>query len=240
MILIASGQAILRKRWAETLKESSPVAEVAERAALERKMARLRPPVLLLDLALPGLDSLNGVSSVQRFCPVTRIILLTPAPDDEEAISALKLGVRGYWGSDLDDLSLAKAVEVVRNGEIWIGRKLIPKLLSELQWLTERQEEISRVRMSLDLGSLSAREQEVARLIGDGLCNKEIASHLDITERTVKAHLTKIFRKLKISDRLHLAVMVADYHRTAASPSAPEVLNKQMKVAKQKGENRPG
>lgn len=208
MVLIASAVAKIRKRWADALKKSFTIIEVTERAALKRRMTKSRPSVLLLDLALPHLGGVEGVSAIRRLSPSTIVILLTRSPNDVEVIRALKAGAKGYCHRDIDPSLLNKALDVVQKGEIWVERKVIPHLLEELTSVTERPQKDSAMQPDIPFAYLTPREQQIAQLVGDGSCNKEIANWLHISERTVKAHLTSIFRKLHISDRLHLALLM--------------------------------
>jgi DNA-binding NarL/FixJ family response regulator len=101
---------------------------------------------------------------------------------------------------------------MVQKGEIWVGRDLIPYLVREvreLTFLTKRQEERSQAVSGLN--SLTSRGREIAHLVASGASNKEIGSRLNITEATVKAHLTSIFRRLGFSDRVHLAIFVTEH-----------------------------
>jgi DNA-binding NarL/FixJ family response regulator len=176
-------------------------------------MASLKPTILLLDLALPNLGGVGGIRAIQRLSPPTKIVLLTGTPDEKEGISALKAGARGYCNTDIDAALLKKAVEMVQKGEIWVARKLIPHLLEELASLTERRQKDSPAKPDSRLDRLTPREREIVHLIGGGASNKEIASQLKVTEGTVKAHLTAIFRKTGLSSRLQLALFVAEHMR---------------------------
>jgi DNA-binding NarL/FixJ family response regulator len=212
-VLIASPIAGVRSQWASGLADRFPLHEVAERSALERSINSLKPAVLLLDLALPGLGGVEGVSAVQRLSPLTSIMLLTSTPNDREGLAALKAGARGYTSSDMDPVLLRKAVTVVLKGEIWVARNVYAPLLEELTSLTERRHKELPPNLDTRLDRLTPREREIAQLIGGGASNKEIAGRLNITEATVKAHLTAIFRKLGLSDRLGLALFVTEYNR---------------------------
>jgi two-component system, NarL family, nitrate/nitrite response regulator NarL len=213
VVLIASPIAGVRGLWAAGLQDRFPLYEVAERAALERSMANLKPSVLLLDLALPGLGGVEGVPAIQRLSPLTSIMLLTSTPNDREGLAALKGGARGYTSSEMDPTLLKKAVGVVLKGEIWVARNVYAPLLEELTSLTERRHKEFPPNLDTRLDRLTPREREIAQLIGGGASNKEIAGRLNITEATVKAHLTAIFRKLGLSDRLGLALFVTEYNR---------------------------
>jgi DNA-binding NarL/FixJ family response regulator len=100
-------------------------------------------------------------------------------------------------------------VDAVLRGELWIRRTLTPRLLDELG-ARLREESEGRREAVARLQALTRREREIADLVGNGESNKEIARRLDITERTVKAHLTEIFRKLRIADRLKLALVITE------------------------------
>jgi len=208
MILIASAAAKIRKRWVDALKKSFTIIGVTELAALKRRMTKSRPSVLLLDLALPHLGGVEGVSEIRRLSPSTIVILLTRSPNDLEAIRALKAGAKGYCNRNIGPSLLNKALDVVQKGEIWVERKVIPHLLGELTSVTERRQKDSGMQPNIPFDYLTPRERQIAQLVSDGSCNKEIAKWLQISERTVKAHLTSIFHKLNISDRLHLALLM--------------------------------
>jgi DNA-binding NarL/FixJ family response regulator len=215
MVLIASPIAGIRSQWSEGLEDRFPLYEVAERSSLERSMANLKPTILILDLALPGLGGVEGTPAIQRLSPATSIILMTSTSNDREGLAALKVGARGYCNLDMDPQLLKKAVTVVVKGEIWVARNVFAPLLEELTSLTERRHKEFPPNLDTRLDRLTPREREIAQLIGGGASNKEIAGRLDITEATVKAHLTAIFRKLGLSDRLGLALFVTEYNRVA-------------------------
>ena len=217
LVLIASGLAGLRKRWRQALDRAFALHEVTDRSSLERSLTNRRPVALLLDLDLPELGGIRGVAAIQRLRPATRLVLLTHRPDEREGITALKAGARGYCDRDIDPGLLGKALAVVQQGEVWVGRKLIPHLLEELTALTERQQQDAPPDIDSRLDRITAREREIAQLLSAGASNKEIAQKLNVTERTVKAHLTAIFRKLGISGRLQLALFVLEHSRPAGT-----------------------
>jgi DNA-binding NarL/FixJ family response regulator len=136
-------------------------------------------------------------------------LVLTSCPDEREGVAALKAGAWGYSDRDIAPGLLTKALDAIQRGELWIGRKLISLLLEELRALSETSPS-PRAGSDGGLGRVSAREREVARLVGAGASNKEIASTLGITQSTVKAHLTATFRKLGIAGRLQLALVMLE------------------------------
>jgi len=209
MVLIASAEPGLRKRWASGIQSTAVIHDAGDFGDLERCMAQFSPAVLLLDLDLPQMGGVQGLSKVQRLFPSTRIILLAGKNDETEAVSALKAGAKGYCIREIDPVHLRKAVKVVQKGEVWVGRKTICHLLEELTGLTQNGPNDCLPLQEVYLRHLTPRERQIALLVGEGACNKEISTRLNICERTVKAHLTAIFYKLQITDRLRLGLFVA-------------------------------
>jgi DNA-binding NarL/FixJ family response regulator len=210
IVLIASPLPRLRRRWREGV-QGFATAEVSQYPELLRSLAEREAAVVLLDLHLPELGGMDGVGDLQRLRPAARIVVLAPRPDEKEGIAALKLGARGYCDRAIAPVLIGKAVVAVQNGEIWIGRKLTSHLLDELTSLAEARLEANgdaQARARLHL--LTPRERSVIDLLGAGATNKDIARALTITERTVKAHLTAVFRKLGISGRLQAALLAIE------------------------------
>jgi DNA-binding NarL/FixJ family response regulator len=208
-MLIASPTAALRKQWRQAMRGLLAIHEVFDCLSLERSLAGQDSGLLLLDLKLPGLGGIGDVARLRRLRPSTRIMILTSRSDEREGVEALRAGAWGYSERDIAPGLLKKAVDVIQSGEIWIGRRLVPALLEELRALSERPP-ATRVESGAGLERVSAREREIAQLVGAGANNREVATKLGITERTVKAHLTAIFRKLGISSRLQLALVVLE------------------------------
>jgi two-component system NarL family response regulator len=206
MILLASHVAAVRRRWREAIGAASPVDEAADRAQLERRLAAMKPGMLLLDVALPGLQGAGGVAALRALSPGSRIVVASRRPADREGIAVLRAGAAGYCARDLDAGLLRKAVAVVQAGEIWAGRALVARVVAELSSLTRRREGRDTPPADGRLERLTDRERDIALLLAAGATNKEIADRLAVTERTVKAHLTAVFRKLGFTDRLRLAL----------------------------------
>jgi two-component system, NarL family, nitrate/nitrite response regulator NarL len=209
VILIASHDPQLRARWRQILKGRFLAYEAAGKNELEHALTNLKPAVLLLDLALHRLGGIRSLTSIQRFSPLTRIIVFSNAPKINEELSALKLGAKGYSKKTISPTLLKKAVIVIQRGEVWTGRKIISNLLEEVGVLRKDRQRVVSAGQKSPIDQLTARKKEIAHLINEDASNKEIAARLGISEATVKAHLTAIFRKLKISDRLQLAVLMA-------------------------------
>jgi DNA-binding NarL/FixJ family response regulator len=177
------------------------VGEVKRWTALARSVASIKPGVLLLDTTLPGYEGLPSIGGLQRFSRHTNVILLADAPDERDAIGALTVGVRGFCRRRLARRRMLQVVEKVREGEVWISRRLMAVLLDEAR--------VMRQTVRPNLSHLTPREGQIALLVGEGYTNRGISSHLKMSEKTVKGHLTRMFRKLGTSNRVHLALLLA-------------------------------
>jgi len=150
--------------------------------------------------------------SLDYFEKLLNIILLVGKkyPENDQ-ISAMAAGASGYCEYEEPEAVLLKAAESVMTGEIWLQRHLVPKVIGSFAKIPEDKiPGKSNIANAVLFSELSSRELDVAKMIGTGKTNKVIASALDISERTVKAHLTSIYKKLNIPDRLHLAISISD------------------------------
>ena len=209
MILIASAMPEYLGSWEQALTGVASVLTARHFESLKDGLARIGPRVLLLDLDLPGLDGARGVAALRKTAPATKLIaFFAGAASDELEIALFKLGVRGCARRDIEPQLLKRIVVAIEQGELWIRRSITPRLLDELS--ARFREATNPAPAAGDqLALLTLREREIVKLIGSGESNKQIARELCITERTVKAHLTGIFRKLGVADRVRLALRVA-------------------------------
>jgi two-component system NarL family response regulator len=208
MILLASAARDVLSNWERALQGMAGILAVRQFDSLKEGMARVAPRILVLDLELPGLDGARGVAALRRASPGTRITVLSAVVSDELEIALFKLGVRGCARRDIDPQLLKRIVLAIEQGEMWIRRAIMPRLVDELG-ARNRPDIYPPSAAGDELALLTEREREIVRLIGNGESNKEIARELCITERTVKAHLTGIFRKLGVADRVRLALRIA-------------------------------
>jgi len=130
-----------------------------------------------------------------------KTLVLSETPEFSDAMKALEHGARGYGNTYMSLVHLNQAIETIKNEAVWLYPKIMNKLISHGSKLSEKKE-------STHLQYLSQREKDVALEIQEGKSNKEIAVSLEITERTVKAHLSHIFEKLDVHDRLALAMLL--------------------------------
>lgn len=130
-----------------------------------------------------------------------KTLVLSETPEFSDAMESLQKGARGYGNTYMSLVHFGQAIETIKNETIWLYPKIMNKLISHGSKLAHAKE-------SMHLESLSQREKDVALEIQEGKSNKEIAVTLKITERTVKAHLSHIFEKLDVHDRLALAMLL--------------------------------
>jgi two-component system NarL family response regulator len=205
LIITASGSPEVAARWAEGLRALATLIRATDFDQLSRTMAQVRPQVLVVDVGLPGLEGPARVAALRKDNPATKIIALGADVSDDAELALFRSGVRGYAHIDADPDLLTRMVAAVQDGELWIRRRITLRLLDELS--AKARGEVAHRRVTdARLAILTAREREIAHLIGTGESNKQIARQLSITERTVKAHLSEVFRKLGVGDRLRLAL----------------------------------
>ncbi|PYU95041.1 MAG: DNA-binding response regulator [Acidobacteria bacterium] len=165
--------------------------------------SREHPDVILLDLVLgkeTGTDLIPGLLAASE---ESRILVLTALHDEEEHRRAVRLGAMGVLNKEASTELMIKAIEKVYEGEFWLDRFMTASLLAEMR----RPAESKKQEPTEDkTARLTAREREVISLVGKGLKNKQIAERLSISESTVRHHLTSVFNKLEVCDRLELLV----------------------------------
>ena len=170
-------------------------------------VVRIKPQLLLLDIDLLKLNGLVGDVDLKRLCTEARVVVLSGAISEDMEWNLLKAGVRGCCRSDVKPDLLNQVVMAVNRGELWIRRSLTCRLIDELGKMTSKNN-VNRASPS-SLNKLTQREYDIAVHVGQGECNKQIAQSCSITERTVKSHLTEIYLKLGVTDRLNLALIIS-------------------------------
>ena len=170
-------------------------------------VVRYKPEVVLLDFDLLKLNGTVNTFKLNKLCAETKVIVLSGAISEDLEWTLLKAGVRGCCQIDIKPQHIKQVVVAVQQGELWIRRTLTCRLVDELGKTTSKNK---AYRASLGLlNHLTQREFEIAERVGNGDCNKQIAKSCGITERTVKAHLTEIYQKLGVTDRLNLALILS-------------------------------
>jgi DNA-binding NarL/FixJ family response regulator len=192
--------------------ESQPGMEVVgEAGSLIESLeiiTNLKPDIILVELNLTGQPELDILSSLVKASEGTRLILVTGTSDPKVHQKVVEDGAVGVVYKTQPPEVLIKAIEKVYAGEVWLERSLIANVLTRLS----RNHSAGKVDPETEsITRLSEREKEVVKLIGKGLKNKRISTELCISETTVRHHLTSIYSKLGVSDRLELLVYAHQY-----------------------------
>ncbi|MEG6585021.1 response regulator transcription factor [Dendrosporobacter sp. 1207_IL3150] len=202
-ILIADDHMLLRKGIRNVLELESDLAVIDEAADGEEavnKALELKPDIMLLDINMPRLTGLEVTKRIKVENPNIKVIVLTMHDDENYVIEVIKSGASGYLLKDVEPSMLIKAIHTVFEGESFIYPTLAKKLFGEINRREERKHAVNMHERRKE-ERLTYREIEVLELICQGMSNQEIAQKLYLSEKTVKNHLTNIFRKINVTDR---------------------------------------
>lgn len=210
-IVFADDHPIFRDGLRRLLESQPGFAVVGEagdgREAVEQVL-RLKPDILLLDMAMPRVTGLDVLRDLSTTGGPTRIILLTAFIDKADIVTALQLGAHGVVLKDSATELLFRSIRSVLDGQYWVGREAVADLIQTLRDMTTSGSEDTRKK---NFG-FTKREFEIIGAIVAGDTNKDIAKRFSISEDTVKHHLTNIFDKAGVSSRLELG-MFAVHHK---------------------------
>ncbi|MCM3004698.1 response regulator [Priestia koreensis] len=200
-ILIADDHHVVRRGLVFFLRTQSDIEIVGEAKngyeAVELAQS-LKPDLVLMDLVMPELDGIEATKKLTQVMPDIKILILTSFSDQDYVIPAIRAGASGYQLKDVEPDQLVKAIRAVYNGENQLHPKVMNHVLTHVT-----NPPVSETNKLLDL---TKRETEVLTEIAKGKSNKEIASDLVITEKTVKTHVSNILAKLDVADRTQAAL----------------------------------
>jgi DNA-binding NarL/FixJ family response regulator len=195
-VVIADDHAVVRTGLAELLSTVSDVELVGtarDGAHAVAVCAEQRPDVVLMDLEMPDVDGIEATRRIKAAQPETAVVILTSFSDRERILRALDAGAAGYLLKDAEPDELGRAVRAAARGDVPLDPKAARAVLSARIGETPAD-------------ALSQREREVLAMVAEGLPNKLIARRLGISEKTVKAHLTSVFRQIGVTDRTQAAL----------------------------------
>jgi two-component system nitrate/nitrite response regulator NarL len=193
------------------LLETKPLLQVVGQAANEDEavtlVRQLKPDLLLLDLAMTLQPDLEVLRSITNFSNSTRTILLTGSIDKTQTLEALQLGARGIVLKKSTTEILFKCISAVMAGQYWVGRDTIADLVHYLRGqLSSSKKETRKPNFGL-----TERELEIVSVIASGCTNRDIAEEFSISQQTVKHHISNIFDKTGVSNRLELALFAINH-----------------------------
>jgi DNA-binding NarL/FixJ family response regulator len=206
-LVVADDHVVVRvglERLVATFEGVDLVGSAADGAEAVQLCIDLRPDVALMDLEMPTLDGIAATRRIATDAPATRVVVLTSFSDRQRILGALDAGAVGYILKDAPPEEVLQGIRAAARGESVLDPKAASALLAA-----------RRVPPPGEL--LSEREREVLGMVAEGLPNKLIAKRLDISEKTVKAHLTSVFRQIGVTDRTQAALW-AKQHGVARTP----------------------
>ena len=196
-VLIAEDHAMVRAGLTELLGNRGDIEVVGEAANGEEAVERateLTPDVVLMDLSMPEVDGIEATRRISSAVPAAHVVVLTSFSDRDRILEALDAGAVGYLLKDLEPDELHKGVLAAARGESPLAPKAAHAVIS------------ARADARPATVELTDREREVLGLVAEGLPNKLIARRLEISEKTVKAHLTRVFQTIGVTDRTQAAL----------------------------------
>jgi DNA-binding NarL/FixJ family response regulator len=211
-IMLVDDHAVLRDGLANIfeMEEDMEVVGVAESGekALEI-LPSLNPDIIILDINMPGMNGITAASEIKKRYPTIKILMLTMHNEDEFLMAALREGADGYLLKDTPSDQVVEAIKMVANGESILHPEMTKKLI-----------DFHQQKVPDNDSQLTDREQEVLMCLVNGLSNKDIAKNLFISDKTVKIHVSKIFKKLGVKSRSQ-AVIHAVQHQLVPLPKSP-------------------
>jgi DNA-binding NarL/FixJ family response regulator len=202
-VLVADDQSMVRAGFRRLLSDEPDIDVVAEAdngVEAVAKAERFAPDVVLMDIRMPELDGIEATRRILAADPAARILILTTFDLDEYVYNALGAGASGFVLKDDPPEQLVAAIRTVAAGDALLSPSVTKRVIKQFSRLPSPT-------APKELEELTEREQEIFRLIADGLSNAQIGKELFISETTVKTHVTHIFQKLEVRDRVQAVIL---------------------------------
>ncbi|MEI8093097.1 MAG: response regulator transcription factor [Spirochaetales bacterium] len=208
-IVIADDQMLFVESLKSVIESRSDFIEVVGTAAngLEAvaAVARLKPDIILLDIKMPLMDGVEATARIRKANPQTQVVILTTYDDEVFVHQALSLGAVGYLLKETHPSNLIMCLQAVNEGSVMISPEIARKLVKQLGSGAGLSQQAGTEKW---LDSLTRREREVLLHLSEGLSNQKIADLLFIEEQTVRNHVSRLYAKIGVHDRLELLLMV--------------------------------
>ena len=212
-VLIADDHPVVRQGLAQMIAlydDLKIVGQAGDGAEAVEQARALSPDVVLMDVRMSGMDGVEATQRIRTRQSSTEVIVLSNYDDDRYIFYALHAGARGYLLKDVSADQLAEAIRAVMRGESMLDRSVMDRVVSEFQQMGHQGQSPPPER-------LTARELEVLQRLAEGRSNQEIAELLVVSEKTVKSHLTSIYRKLNVRDRSQAIVTALQENLVSAA-----------------------
>lgn len=217
-VLVADDQKLFREMLVCRLSEEADMEVVGEAESgteALNKAIYLKPDILLLDIQLGDMDGLEVTERIKLQVPDVKVVLLTGFPNEEYIYRGFQVGASGYLSKDDSVDNVLDAVRQAHEGDALLDPTSTTRIIREFEQRGKvgpdiRERELGRRKTIREPIRLTPRETDVLRLIADGLSNQEIAERLVISEYTVKTHVSNLFRKLGINDRVQAVLYALD------------------------------
>lgn len=206
-IVVVDDHPLLREGVVRTLEETGRfqvVGQGGSAADAVRLAGEHDPDLLLVDLSMPG-GGLAAVAEVASRHPAVTVAVLTVSEADDDVMTALRSGARGYILKGIGSAALLEIVASLLAGESYVAPALAVRILTDFRG------DRPGGRPADPLSTLTPREEQILALVGQGLSNKEIGRRLDLQEKTVKHHMTRILEKLQVRNRTEAALLARDH-----------------------------
>jgi NarL family two-component system response regulator LiaR len=197
-VLLAEDHVVVREGTRELVQRERDMEVVGEAGDGEEAIeltSKLRPNVVIMDIAMPKVNGIQATKRIKELCPATAVLILTAYDNEQYIFALLEAGAAGYLLKNVRRSELISAVRAVHNGESVLHPQIASKVVERF-----RGRKASAAEEPLK-DALSEREMEVLRLAGKGISNKDIARELSLSVRTVQAHLGSIFNKMGVGSR---------------------------------------
>lgn len=208
MYLLASNSPEITTSFQDVLRKKGATTVVGSLLDLQQSLARHPAQLILMDFGLLAADPQAEIARTRQLSPEAKVVIVAAELSPQGELSLLGAGAAACCGAQLTVDTITRIINTVLDGGTWLSSAALPLLLKGLGGLAAAAPAANRPEADNRLEELTPRERQIAEWVASGASNKLIARQLDISDRTVKAHLGAIFQKLGVSDRLQLALYV--------------------------------